>query len=55
MGFFDARKLLIESLVLVREAIVIDAEEMENRSLEIAYVYRVADDVVSKIIGFSVH
>ena len=50
----DSGELLIEALVLVREAFVVDAERVQQRGLQIAHVHRVVDDVVGEFVGLAV-
>ncbi len=46
----DVRKPLIQALVFVSEALVIDAEQVQDGCLEIAYGNRIVDDVIRKLV-----
>ena len=46
---------MVESLVFEGEALVIDAEAVEHSGCEVTDVYRVFGDVVTEVIGFTVH
>src|SRR5437868_3997922 len=52
--FFHARELLVESLELHREALVVEAQQIENGCVEISDVQRVLHDVVAEVIRLSV-
>ena len=49
----DVGESELAALKAVSEAFVIDAEEMENRSVEIVDVDRVFEDIVAVVVGFS--
>ena len=52
VGFaLDTGKLHIQALHLHGEPAVIDAEQVQNRRVQIAHVHRVLDDVVAEIVG----
>lgn len=51
---FDAGQLRVEAAEAVREALVIDAECVQNRCVEIAHLDRVLDNVVREVVGLSV-
>lgn len=53
-GRFDAGEFLVEALIFVEEAVVVEAEELQNGGVEVADVDRVFDDVVAEIVGFAV-
>src|ERR1017187_10108552 len=53
-GFFDAGQAHIEALVLVAETLVVDAELVQDGGLEIAHMDRVAGDVITEVVGFTV-
>ena len=50
----DAGQPLIEPLVAVGEALVVDAEQVQHRGVEVADVDRVLDDVVAEVVGLAV-
>src|SRR5688572_7379294 len=52
--FFDAGQLEIEPLVLVGEPLVVDAELVEHRGVQVADVDGVFDRVVAHVIGRAV-
>ena len=42
------------ALVLERELLVVDAQQVQQRRLEVVDVHRVADDVVAELVGLAV-
>src|SRR5262249_16612944 len=46
---------LVQSLVLVAEALVVETQKVQDRGMEVADVHRVLDDVVREIVGFTVN
>jgi len=50
----DARQSLVEPLEPVREPLVVEAEEVEDRGREVAHVHGVPDDVVGEVVGLPV-
>src|SRR5262249_11851202 len=50
----DAGELLVEALVAVGEALVIEAKKMEHRSVEFMDVDGILDDVVGEVVGLAV-
>lgn len=46
---------LIQSLEFVAELFVIEAEQVQNRGVEVTDVQWIADDVVGKVVGFSIN
>ncbi len=54
LGRHDAGELLIEALELERELVVIEAEQVEDRRVQVADVHRVLHDVVGEIVGLAV-
>ena len=54
MRFLDAGELGVEAAELVGEALVVDAEAVEDRGVEVAEVDRVLDDVVAEVVGRAV-
>lgn len=50
----DARELRIESLKLVAQSVVIDAQAMKDRGIEVIHMDGVGDDVIAEVIGFPV-
>ena len=52
---FDTRQLGIQSLMLVGEAFVVDAKQVQNRRLVVPDVDRVFDDVVGEVVRFAVN
>ena len=53
-GRFNASKFLIKTLILVREASVLNAKQVEKRGLQIADMHWIFHDVVAEIVGFPV-
>ena len=51
---FDACESLIETLIAERQPIMIDAQLVQNRGVQVADVDRIAQDVVAVIVGFPV-
>ena len=51
----DAGQALIQSLELDREAFVVDAKAVQNCRVDVIDVHRIRDDVVTEVVGFSVH
>ena len=45
-SLFGTRQFLVQTLELKREALVVNAEAVQNSGLEVAYVHGVFDDVV---------
>ena len=45
---------LIQSLILVSELFVVDAQKAKHRRMEVVDVYGIFHDVVGEIIGFAV-
>ena len=52
--FLDAREPLIESPVFDGETPMVDAHQVQDRSIEIPHVNRILDNVVAELIGLSV-
>src|SRR6185369_12162660 len=52
---FYPGQALIQSLITVGETLVVDAEQLQDRRLQVAYMYAVANDVIAEVIGFPVH
>ena len=50
----DAGQPLVEPLVAEREALVVEAQQVQHRGVEVADVDRVLDDVVGEIVGLAV-
>jgi hypothetical protein len=55
LGFFHAGQSLIETLIPEGEAFMVDPEQVQDGSMEIAYMNRFVDDVVTEIVGFTVN
>jgi hypothetical protein len=51
VGFFDAGEFCVEAAEEIREALVVDAEDVEHRGVEVAEVDRVFGDVVAEVVG----
>ena len=49
------RQALVETLMLVGEPLVVDAQQMQDSRLEVAYVHRIAHDVIRELVGFPMH
>ena len=54
-GWFNARQLLIKTLILIGEAPVLHAEQMQQRRLEVAHMNGVFDNVIAELIRLAVH
>jgi hypothetical protein len=54
MRFFDACQFDVEAAEGIREPLVVDAEDVEHRGVEVAEVDRVFGDVVAEVVGLSV-
>ena len=54
-GVLDAREALFQALKLMAETVVMDAEKMQYRCMEIAHMNWVFRDVVRKIVGLAVN
>ena len=54
VGFFDAGEAGVEAAEGVGEAFVVDAEDVEDRGVEVAEVDRVFGDVVAEVVGAAV-
>ena len=50
----DIGQTVVSTLGSVRESFVIEAQAMEQRGLDVVYMHRLVDDVVSEFIGSSV-
>ena len=50
----DAGQPLVEALVVVREPLVVDAQQVQDRRVEVADVERVLDDVVAEVVRLAV-
>ena len=50
----DAGQLLVEPLVAVREPLVVEAQQVQHRGVEVVDVDRVLDDVVGEVVGLAV-
>src|SRR5919108_6384854 len=53
-GLLDACQALIQSLIAHREPAVVEAQQMQDRGMEVADVHGVLDDVVGEIVGLAV-
>jgi hypothetical protein len=51
VGFFDAGEADVEAAEGVDEAVVVDAEDVEHRGVEVAEVNGVFGDVVAEVVG----
>ena len=51
----DAGQLGLKALEVVGEPLVVDAEEVQARGLEVSDVYPVFNDVVGELVGFAIH
>ena len=51
MGFFDAGEFGVEAAEGVGESLVVDAEAVEHRGVQVAEVDRVFGDVVAEVVG----
>src|SRR5262245_26198369 len=49
-----AGEALVEALMLYAETLVVEAEQVQNRRVEVANVDRVFDDVVAEVVGLAV-
>ena len=49
--YLGASEPLIESAVFHRESVVVDAQQMQNRRVQIANVDRILEDVVAELVG----
>ena len=45
---------ILATLILVRQLLVIDTQQMQHRSVEIMYVYGVVSNVVAKVVSATV-
>src|SRR5262249_18031675 len=52
--FLDAGEADVEALELVRQTLVVDAEAVQDRRVQIVNVHGVVDDVVTKVVGLAV-
>ena len=53
--FLHACEPDVESLVFYREALVVDAEQVQQRCIEVANVNRLVDNIVAEVVGFAVN
>src|SRR5262249_6943917 len=54
LRWLDTRQPLVQPLVLERELLVVDAEQVKHRGVEVVDVARVLDDVVTEVVGLAV-
>ena len=54
VSFFDARAFYVEAAEGVGEVLVVDAEAMQHRDVQIAEMDRVLGDVVAEVVGATV-
>ena len=54
MGRHDARELLVEALELVREPFVVEAQQVQDRRVQIADVDWVLGHVEAELVGRAV-
>src|SRR6185369_8559102 len=54
-GFLHAGQTLVETLIAVCEAFVINAELLQDGRLQVARMHRVPHDVVAELVGFAMH
>ena len=54
-GGFDAGQALVETLIFVGEFLVVDAEQVQNRSLKITNMNGIFQDIVGKVVSLSVN
>jgi hypothetical protein len=54
MGLFHAGQLLVKTLVGEDQLVMVDPQLVKHRSVEVANVYWVLDDVVAEIVRFTV-
>ena len=54
VGFLDAGKFHVQAAELIGEALVINAQAVENRRVQVSEVYAVFGDIVGEIIRRSV-
>ena len=54
LAWFHARQSLVEPLIAIRESLVVDSEQPQDRRVEIMDAHRILDDVVGEVVGLSV-
>ena len=52
---FHSRQADVEALVLDRKSAVVDAEAVQDRRVHVVDVDRIFDDVVTEVVGLTVH
>jgi hypothetical protein len=50
----DVGEAKVAALETIGQALAINAQEMEDRGLEVVHMHRVADDVHAEVVGFAV-
>jgi hypothetical protein len=54
LRLLDAGQLAVEALEAVGEALVVEAEQVQHRGVEVADVHGILDDVVGEVVGLAV-